>query len=89
MSSAEWDRRYAGSDLVWTAEPNRFVEAELTHLRPGRALDLGCGEGRNAVWLAEHGWQVTGVDFSPVALEKGRARRSTRWCVRRDTLGGS
>ena len=73
MSSAEWNRRYAGSELVWTATPNRFLVAEAGELPPGRALDLACGEGRNAVWLAEQGWQATGVDFSDVAL--GKARR--------------
>ena len=65
-----WNRRYAGSELLWSARPNRFLEAEAGNLRPGRALDLACGEGRNAVWLAEQGWQVTGVDFSEVALTK-------------------
>jgi SAM-dependent methyltransferase len=68
----EWNRRYAGSELLWTAQPNRFLVAETADLTPGRALDLACGEGRNAVWLVEHGWQVTGVDFSEVALAKGR-----------------
>jgi SAM-dependent methyltransferase len=73
MPSAEdWDRRYAGKELVWSAEPNRFVAAALGDEPPGRALDLAAGEGRNAVWLAERGWRVTAVDFSPVALEKGR-----------------
>ena len=70
MDSREWDRRYAGSELVWTAEANRFLVAETEHLAVGRALDLGCGEGRNAVWLAQRGWQVTGVDFSQVGLDK-------------------
>ena len=65
-----WDRRYARSEFVWSAEPNRFVVAELTELAPGRALDLACGEGRNAVWLAERGWSVTAVDFSEVGLAK-------------------
>ena len=51
MDSQEWDRRYAGTELVWTAEPNRFVVAELQDLAPGRALDVAAGEGRNAVWL--------------------------------------
>lgn len=78
MSSAEWDRRYAVSELVWTAEPNRFVAAEVADLPAGRALDLGCGEGRNAVWLAEHGWRVTGVDFSRVALDKARRLAESR-----------
>ena len=59
-------------ELVWTAEPNRFVVAELQDLAPGRALDVGAGEGRNAVWLASRGWQVTAVDFSAVGLDKGR-----------------
>ena len=72
MDSAEWDRRYGVSELLWTGEPNRFLVSETADLRPGRALDLACGEGRNAVWLARQGWQVTGVDFSAVALEKAR-----------------
>ena len=72
MDSSEWDERYAGTELVWTAEPNRFVVEELQALPPGRALDVGTGEGRNAIWLAHRGWQVTAVDFSAVGLEKGR-----------------
>jgi SAM-dependent methyltransferase len=72
MDSAQWDARYAATDLVWTATPNRWVEAELSDLPPGRALDLACGEGRNALWLAGRGWRVTAVDFSGVALAKGR-----------------
>lgn len=72
MEREDWDRRYQGAELLWSAEPNRFVAAELGELPPGRALDLGAGEGRNAVWLAERGWRVTAVDFSPVALDKGR-----------------
>jgi len=72
VDSQEWDQRYAGRGLVWTAEPNRFVVAELQNLAPGRALDVGAGEGRNAVWLASRGWQVTAVDFSAVGLDKGR-----------------
>lgn len=71
MESQEWDERYVGRDLVWTAEPNRFVVAELQDLAPGRALDIASGEGRNAVWLASRGWQVTAVDFSAVGLDKG------------------
>ncbi len=78
MDSQEWDRRYAGTELVWTAEPNQFVVAELQDLPPGRALDLGCGEGRNAVWLATRGWQVTAVDFSAVGLDKGRRLAEAR-----------
>jgi len=66
----DWDARYAETELVWSAEPNRFVETELAALAPGRALDLAAGEGRNAIWLATRGWTVTVVDFSRVALEK-------------------
>jgi SAM-dependent methyltransferase len=66
----DWNARYADKELVWTAEPNRLFAAEVSGLSPGRALDVACGEGRNAVWLAGNGWKVTGVDFSEVALEK-------------------
>ncbi len=72
MDSAGWDERYAATELVWSAAPNQFVEQALADLPPGRALDLACGEGRNARWLAEQGWQVTAMDFSSVAIEKGR-----------------
>lgn len=78
MSSADWDRRYAGSDLLWTATPNRFLVAEAGDLAPGRALDLATGEGRNAVWLAEQGWQVVGVDFSEAGLAKARRLAAAR-----------
>lgn len=72
MDQKDWNHRYAGDELLWTARPNRFLVEEIESLTPGRALDLACGEGRNAVWLAEQGWQVTGVDFADVALEKAR-----------------
>jgi SAM-dependent methyltransferase len=76
MDSATWDERYGVQDFIWKTEPNQFLVAEIAEIAPGRALDLACGEGRNAVWLAEHGWQVTGVDFSPVGLAKaGRLAR--------------
>jgi SAM-dependent methyltransferase len=65
-----WDERYSGPDLVWGAGPNRFLAAEVTALPPGRAIDLGTGEGRNAIWLAERGWQVTAVDFSAAGLDR-------------------
>ena len=78
MDSASWDRRYDGSELVWTAEPNRFLVAETETLAPGRAIDLACGEGRNAVWLAERGWQAVGADFSEVGLRKARELADSR-----------
>lgn len=71
VDAAGWDARYAGAELVWRADPNRFVADEVAGLVPGTAVDLACGEGRNAVWLAEHGWEVLGVDFSTVGLAKG------------------
>lgn len=73
----DWNARYAGTELLWTAEPNRLFAAEVESLAPGRALDLACGEGRNAVWLAGRGWDVTAVDFSDVALGKA-ARLAAR-----------
>jgi SAM-dependent methyltransferase len=73
MDAREWDERYAEAPLVWSAAPNQFVARELADLPPGRALDLASGEGRNALWLAERGWEVTAVDFSLVGLDKGRA----------------
>jgi SAM-dependent methyltransferase len=66
----DWNARYAAKELLWSAEPNRLFAAEVADLAPGRALDVACGEGRTAVWLAEQGWRVTGVDFSEVALAK-------------------
>jgi 2-polyprenyl-3-methyl-5-hydroxy-6-metoxy-1,4-benzoquinol methylase len=73
MDSKNWDDRYATRELLWGAEPNRFVAEELRALAPcGRALDLACGEGRNAIWLAKLGWAVTAVDFSSVAIERAR-----------------
>jgi SAM-dependent methyltransferase len=72
VDAEAWNDRYRTSELVWSAGPNQFVEAELAELTPGRAVDLAAGEGRNAIWLARRGWQVTAVDFSHVALDKGR-----------------
>nr|WP_243757850.1 class I SAM-dependent methyltransferase [Allobranchiibius sp. GilTou38] len=73
MSAAEWDERYAGSDLVWGGGPNIWVERVTTDLPAGRVPDLACGEGRNSVWLAARGWRVTGVDFSAEAIRKAQA----------------
>ena len=72
MDAAGWDERYAAGELVWSAEPNRFVAEVCADLSPGRALDLAAGEGRNAIWLASRGWTVTATDFSQVGLDKGR-----------------
>jgi 2-polyprenyl-3-methyl-5-hydroxy-6-metoxy-1,4-benzoquinol methylase len=72
MDAQAWDERYRASELLWTAEPNRFLVEHAGDLPVGRALDIAAGEGRNAVWLAREGWEVTAVDFSPVGLAKGR-----------------
>jgi SAM-dependent methyltransferase len=74
-----WNRRYAEADERHaTPVPNRFLVAEIADLPPGRALDLACGAGRNAVWLAERGWQVTAVDFSTAGLALARDLGATR-----------
>ncbi|WP_392674957.1 class I SAM-dependent methyltransferase [Streptomyces sp. LN785] len=65
-----WEARYRDRDRVWSGRPNALLVREAGHLRPGRALDLGCGEGADAVWLASRGWQVTGADISRTALER-------------------
>jgi SAM-dependent methyltransferase len=75
MDPSTWDERYRSSELVWGAQPNQFVRQECESLAPGDALDLACGQGRNALWLARLGWRVSGIDYSPVAIE--RARRLT------------
>jgi len=78
MDSTQWNDRYATAEYVWRMEPNVFVVQEVAGLTPGRAVDLACGEGRNAVWLAEQGWDVTGVDFSEVGIDKGRRMAADR-----------
>jgi SAM-dependent methyltransferase len=78
VDASGWDARYAGAELVWGAQPNQFVVEELSGLPAGRALDLAAGEGRNAVWLAEQGWRVTAVDFSAVAVDRGRQLAAAR-----------
>jgi SAM-dependent methyltransferase len=66
-----WNTFYAERDQIWSGKPNAVLVTEVSDLQPGRALDLGCGEGADAIWLAERGWAVTAVDISSVAL--GRA----------------
>jgi SAM-dependent methyltransferase len=73
-----WNERYGTDELVWHAEPNRFLVEAVEGLTPGRALDLACGEGRNAVWLASQGWKVVGVDFSSAGLAKARGMAHER-----------
>ncbi|PPK97334.1 methyltransferase family protein [Kineococcus xinjiangensis] len=70
--AAEWDERYSTSERTWSGEPNGALVAETGGLAPGRALDVGCGEGADAVWLARHGWRVTALDVSAVALQRAQ-----------------
>jgi len=80
MDAEYWNQRYDQTELVWSAGPNVWVEQVASGLAPGTALDLGAGEGRNALWLAENGWDATAVDFSSVAIERARG-------LARDRLG--
>lgn len=85
----KWDARYAAQELVWSAGPNATLAEEVANLPAGRALDAGCGEGRNALWLAAQGWHVTAIDFSDVAVAKARQiaeRRGVRVNWRVDDL---
>ena len=65
-----WDEKYAASERIWSGLPNQPLVDEAASLTPGTALDVGCGEGADVVWLAERGWRATGADVSVVALEK-------------------
>ncbi len=72
LDQAYWDERYASRESLWSGDPNPQLVAEVQELTPGRALDVGCGEGGDSVWLARRGWQVTGVDISATALDRAR-----------------
>lgn len=74
MDRTEWDARYEAEPLLWGLEPNQFVHDRLAEVQPGVAVDLACGNGRNALWLAGCGWKVTGVDISGVALAQAQQR---------------
>lgn len=78
MNRDHWNDRYRTSELVWTAQPNRFLVTEVAGLVPGRVLDVAAGEGRNAVWLAEQGWDATATDYSDVAMEKATQFAASR-----------
>ena len=72
MGGDFWDATYSERPTIWSGQPNAQLVAEIEGLSPGSALDVGCGEGADAVWLAQRGWDVTGVDISPVALDRAR-----------------
>ena len=74
MDRHQWNERDAAQPVLWSVDPSPFLGGEVGDRGAGRAQDLGAGEGRTALWLAERGWSVTAVDFSDVALERGRQR---------------
>jgi len=78
FDQAFWDERYRSKDALWSGEPNPHLVEEAADLPPGEALDIGAGEGADAIWLAERGWRVTGVDISAIAIERasGQATRA-------------
>lgn len=76
MDEQSWDERYESHETVWSGRPNGALTVEADGLEPGQALDAGCGEGGDALWLAARGWQVTAVDISRVALERAAAQSS-------------
>jgi SAM-dependent methyltransferase len=78
-----WDERYRSRDALWSGDPNPQLVNEVSGLAPGTALDVGCGEGADAIWLAERGWRVTAVDISSVALERARAVKLSADVARR------
>lgn len=80
MSEAEehWNQRYAERERIWSGRPNAALVDTVSPLDPGRALDLGCGEGADSIWLAEQGWTVTGIDVSTTAIERARAEAEHR-----------
>jgi SAM-dependent methyltransferase len=68
-----WESFYGDKSRAWSGKPNAMLVQHVTGIEPGRALDIGCGEGADAIWLAEQGWQVTAVDIAQVALERAAA----------------
>lgn len=82
-----WDERYGGSERVWSGKPNQRLVEQTADLTPGHACDIGCGEGADAIWLAEQGWEVTALDVSRVALDRTAQHAIERGVDRRVKVG--
>lgn len=76
MTQEAWDARYSNAGAFVSRDPNPTLVAETTYLSPRRALDVGCGEGADAIWLARHGWDVTAIDIAPTALRRAAGGRT-------------
>ena len=81
-----WEQRYSGSGRVWSGKVNETMASIVAELTPGAAIDLGCGEGGDVLWLAEQGWRVTAVDISPTALTRGAQAAAERGVAGRALL---
>ena len=77
VTQAFWDARYGSTTQVWSGNPNQRLVEQVTGLTPGTALEVACGEGADAIWLAQQGWQVTATDVSPVVLERAARQAAT------------
>jgi SAM-dependent methyltransferase len=84
-TAAFWDERYGATERVWSGAPNAVLVQEVADLAPGTALDVGSGEGGDAVWLAARGWRVTAIDVSRVALDRVAARAESEGVADRVT----
>lgn len=73
MDARDWDERYRAVTEPWGVDPAGTVATRISDLRPGTAIDLACGDGRHARWMAGQGWSVTAVDYSSVAIDLARA----------------
>ena len=78
-SVAAWEERYADSDdAIWSGNPNESLVAIVSEMTAGRVLDVGCGEGADVVWMAENGWDATGIDLSTTAIDRARRAAESR-----------
>lgn len=87
FDQAFWEERYSSAPAIWSKNPNPQLVTEVSELTPGTALDVGCGEGADARWLASRGWRVTGVDISPTALKRAAEIEPAVEWVHADLLG--